>query len=150
MSRYYSYNDFMTDVVDTADRLACSRRGCGLEDLYRVSDKTFQNIRKLLTLDWKVFLAVVALFVLGEVGLLGAVTAFLLTPLGIPVGILFGACAVRAIRQMYRDRILPNAVRAVGEHYRESWEDAEGSTRAVDALLEKASEDLFRRANVMG
>lgn len=147
MSRYYSYNDFMTNVVDTADQLAHSRKGCSLENLYQVSGKTIQGIRKLLTLDWKAFLAVTALFVLGEFGLLGAITAFLLTPVGIPVAALFGAYAVYAIRQMYRDKVLPNAVRAIGEQYRQPWEEAEGNTQKVDFLLKKASEELFARAN---
>ena len=147
MSRYYSYNDFMTNVVDTADQLARSRKGCSLEDLYQVSSKTLQSLRKLLTLDWKVFLAVTALFVLGEFGLIGAITAFLLTPIGIPVAALFGVYAVYSIRQMYRDKVLPNAVRAIGEQYRQPWVDAEGNTRKVDSLLEKASEELFARAN---
>jgi len=147
MSRYYSYNDFMTNVVDDADHLARSRKGCSLEDLYQVSSKTVQGIRKLLTLDWKVFIAVTALFVLGEFGLIGAITAFLLTPIGIPVAVLFGAYAVYTIRQMYRDKVLPNAVRAVGEQYRQPWEEAEGNTQKVDFLLEKASEELFARAN---
>lgn len=147
MSRYYSYNDFMTDVVDTADNLARSRKGCSLENIYQVSSKTIQGIRKLLTLDWKAFLAVTALFVLGEFGLIGAITAFLLTPIGIPVAVLFGAYAVYTIRQMYRDKVLPNAVRAIGERYRQPWEEAEGNTRKVDSLLEKASEELFARAD---
>lgn len=147
MSRYYSYNDFMTDVVDIADNLARSRKGCSLENLYQVSSKTIQGIRKLLTLDWKAFLAVTALFVLGEFGLIGAITAFLLTPIGIPVAVLFGAYAVYTIRQMYRDKVLPNAVRTIGERYRQPWEEAEGNTRKVDSLLEKASEELFARAD---
>lgn len=150
MSRYYSYNDFMTDVVDAADQLARSRKGCSLENLYQVSSKTIQGIRKLLTLDWKVFVAVTALFVLGEFGLLGTITAFLLTPIGIPVAALFGAYAVYTIRQMYRDKVLPDAVRAIGERYRQPWEEAEGSTRKVDALMKEASEALYARANTFG
>lgn len=147
MSRYYSYNDFMTNVVDAADHLARSREGCSLENLYQVSSKTIQGIRKLLTLDWKAFVAVTALFVLGEFGLIGAITAFLLTPIGIPVAALFGAYAVYTIRQMYRDKVLPNAVRAIGERYRKPWEEAEGNIRKVDALMKEASEELFARAN---
>lgn len=147
MSRYYSYNDFMANVVDAADSLARSREGCSLENLYQVSSKTIQGIRKLLTLDWKAFVAVTALFVLGEFGIIGAITAFLLTPIGIPVAALFGAYAVYTIRQMYRDKVLPNAVRAVGEQYRRAWEEAEGNTKKVDALLKEASEELFAKAN---
>ena len=110
MSRYYSYNDFMTNVVDAADHLARSRKGCSLENLYQVSSKTIQGIRKLLTLDWKAFVAVTALFVLGEFGLIGAITAFLLTPIGIPVAALFGAYAIYTIRQMYRSPMARTAL----------------------------------------
>ena len=34
MSRYYSFNDFMNDVIEEADKISETRSGCGLEELY--------------------------------------------------------------------------------------------------------------------
>lgn len=61
MSRYYSFNDFMNDVIEEADKISESRSGCGLEELYHVKVKTYEAVRRLISKDWFVFIVVVVL-----------------------------------------------------------------------------------------
>jgi len=146
MSRYYSFNDFMTDVLERADNVCQDRHQVGLEDLYSVSSDTMRTVKKLIESGWYVFAAVVALFAVGSVGLVAAATTFLTTPVGWIVVAVLGISALRKIQEMYHDRILPNAVRDVGEAYKAQWEAVEGDCPAIDRLVNEAAVELVEKA----
>ena len=95
---------------------------------------------------WPVFLAVVALFALGYIGFFAAITAFLLSPIGIVVALVLGAGAAKIIKIMYKERILPLAVRDVGEKYKSRWENADNNPYVIDNLLNDAANDLYQKA----
>lgn len=146
MSRYYSFNDFMNDVINRANEICLSRHHVSLEGYYSVSSQTVTTIKKLIDSGWYIFVAVVALFVTGSLGLTAAIVAFLSTPPGIVVAALLGVSAFATIRKMYQEKVLPNAVRDVGKEYKSKWEMVEGNHNAIDALIESAAEDLLRKA----
>lgn len=148
MSRYYSFNDFMTDVINEADELALKRNDRHLEDLFRVSHSTTQAVISLIENGgWAVFIAVAALFAFGSFGIIGAIIAFLVTPVGLIVAAILGVSAAAVIRQMYKDRVLPNAVKSVGEEFKDRWENADGNRTTIDHLWRAAAESLYKKAN---
>lgn len=147
MSRYYSFNDYMNDVLVECDKLCRERHNCGIEDLYRVSSTTYKAIMQLITKDWRIFIAVViGILAVGPVGFVAAITAFLSTPVGWAVAAVLGGGTIGIIKQMYHDRELPNAVKKVGETYKSRWENIEGNTYKIDSLVKEAAEELYEMA----
>lgn len=148
MSRYHSFNDFMTDVLDRADNICRDRHEVGLEDLYSVSNDTLRNVGKLIKAGWRVFIAVVVLFGAGAIGLVSATLVFLSTPIGWIVTAILGIAALVKIQQMYSERVLPNAVRDVGEVYKDKWESVEGNRPAIDQLMDEAAMQIVKKAEM--
>ena len=147
MSRYYSFNDYMDDVLEYADTRCHEKYQVGLEELYAVSGQTMECIRKLIRSGgWYVFVAVVALLMVGGVGLVAAAMAFLATPPGMVVAGILGVSALASIKKMYQERVLPEAVRDVGNQYKARWEHCEGNRGAVDQLVKEAAEALIKKA----
>ena len=146
MSVYYSFNDFMNRVIKRADELTWARNNCSLEDYYQVSVTTMKAVISLISSGWNVFLAVVAVLALGYLGLGAAILSLMATPIGLVIATALGVGAVGTIRQMYKDRILPQAVKAVGDEYKPRWEAADGNPVEIDQLTEKAAESLYERA----
>lgn len=146
MSRYYSFNDFMNDVLEEADKISVSRSGCGLEELYHVKMRTYEAIKQLIDKDWGVFIAVVVLLAVGPLGLGIAIAGFLATPIGIVVAAVLGVTSLATIQQMYKDRILPQSVRKIGEKYKIRWQQNEGNHTKIDNMLIEAAEELYHNA----
>jgi len=146
MSRYYSFNDFMNDVIEEADKVSKSRSGCGLEELYHVRVKTYEAIRALISKDWGIFIAVVVFLAVGPVGLGLAIASFLATPIGVVVAAVLGVGSIATIKQMYKDRILPQTVRKIGEEYKARWNQNEGNRTKIDSMVNEAAEELYHNA----
>lgn len=146
MSTYYSFNDFMTKVINDADSICQEKHGVGLEKLFDASNNTYNAIKILVDADWWVFLAVVALLALGPFGILFGITSFLATPVGLIVLAVLGGGASVTIYKMYQERLLPQAVKSVGEKYKSRWQKADGNHSVIDDLARQAAEDLYLKA----
>lgn len=146
MSRYYSFNDFMNDVIEEANKISESGSGCGLEELYHVKLKTYKAIRMLISEGWGIFIAVVVLLAMGPLGLGLAIAGFLTTPPGLVVAAVLGVGSVATIKQMYKDRILPQTVRKIGEGYKTRWNQNEGNRIRIDNMVKEAAEELYHNA----
>lgn len=150
MSKYNKFEDFMQTVINTADEYCMSRHGKSLADAYLVD----KNITKMLTLiigyGWWVFVALVAVLVLGPWAFAGASLAFIASPPGI---IVVGALAVfggaGAIRLLYKNRVLPLAVKETGEIYKDDFQRHEGQQAYIDGLVQSAAECLLRKATLL-
>ena len=146
MNIYYSFNDFMNQVIKKADDISRQNHNRGLEELFDVSRATFDAVAKLIKAGWYVFMGVMVLMAFGYFGFLAAIAGFLLTPIGLIVAAIFGAAAVATLKKMYDDKILPNAVRDVGEQYKRRWNNANGNFTIIDNLLNQAANDLYQKA----
>lgn len=146
MSRYYSFNDFMDDVIEEADHISRDQRGYGLEELFNVKTRTVEAIRALISTDWSVFVAVVVLLGVGPLILGVSIVTFLATPVGLIVAAVLGAGSVAIITQMYKDRLLPQNVKKIGEKYKSEWSRYEGNKDKIDKLVNTAGEELYRNA----
>lgn len=146
MNIYYSFNDFMNQVVEKADALARKNHNRGLEELFDVSRATFDSSLKLINSGWRVFLAVAALLLMSIFGFTVALVGFLTTPVGLVVAAIFGLTAGKKLKKMYDEKILPLAIREVGEKYKSRWESEHPNPVKVDKLLDQAANDLYQRA----
>lgn len=146
MSRYYSYNDFMNDVIGEADRISNEKKGYGLEELYHVKINTINAITSLISKDWTVFAAVVILLGVGPLLLGISIATFLTTPIGLAVAAVLGGGTVAIITQMYKDRVLPQNVKKIGEKYKPEWSRIEGNRVKIDLLTQQAAMELYSNA----
>lgn len=117
-----------------------------MEELYHVKMKTYEAVRLLISKDWFVFIAVVVLLAVGPIGLGVAIVSFLATPVGVMVAAALGVGSVATIKQMYKDRILPQTVREIGEKYKPRWKQGEGNRTKIDDMVNEAAEELYNNA----
>ena len=132
-TRDYNFNQFMNDVIKVANEQE------DLENLFDVKNKEVIGIiTSLINSGWWLFIAVVALLLLGPIGLGAAIIAFMSTPTGWAVAAIFGSAAAASIWTLYKDKDLPLAVKEVGEEFKPKWEKVEGNSSKVNSLLQEA------------
>lgn len=150
MSRYYSFNDYMNDVITEADAACQQLKNCRLNEFAKVSERTFDGITKIINRNWNVFSAIVAFLLnnAGSIFIVGLIAAFLGTPIGLIVGAVLGASAAIVIREMYTDKILTPAVRETGEKFKDQWERLDGERKAIDALVKEAADFLLWKVGI--
>lgn len=148
MSKYDRFEDFMLEVVNRADEKCKSRKGVSLNDLYKVKHaNVLKIILVLISHGWTVFLAVVALLVLGPWAFGVSLAAFMTTPVGWVVAaalaLLGGAAAIKAL---YQNRKLPLAIKETGEKYKARFKSNINNVTVVNSLLDDASDYLLKIA----
>ena len=146
MSRYYSFNDFMNDVIEEADHISKNKKGYGLEELYNVKIDTIVTMKKLILNDWRIFIGVIVFLGTGSAALGISIAVFLTTPIGLIVAAILGGSAVLMLRQLYIDRALPQNVKEIGEKYKSKWKQNEGNRTKIDNMVYEAAEELYQKA----
>ena len=147
MSKYNKFEDFMEEVVNEADNKCRRRYGKSLSEAYAVEATIINMMFAIIRHGWWLFVALVALFGLGTIAFGAALLAFVNTPPGIIiVGLLAVTGGVTAIRIMYKNKVLPMAVRDTGNDYKEEFENHIGNETYIDRLIDRASDDLLRKA----
>lgn len=147
MSKYNKFEDFMQAVINEADSKCRTRFGKSLADAYQVNMTTVSSILKIIDSGWWVFVALVAILVLGPLGFGAALLAFVSTPAGmIVVGILAAGGGIAAIRVIYKNRVLPIAVKETGEMYKNEFERHINETSYIDNLIYRASDTLISKS----
>lgn len=147
MSKYNEFEQFMNSVINEANGKCKRRYGKSLAEAYNVKGSIFEMIQTVISKGWWVFIALVALLVLGPISFGVAIATFCATPVGMIVVTslaVFGG--VGAIRELYRNRVLPRAVKDIGEKYKSDFESHKDMTYYIDSLIDKASNDLITSA----
>jgi hypothetical protein len=141
-TKYYSFNIFMDEVVNTANSRV------NLEELFALDSGDVVKIISTLLVKggWPAFVAVVFLLLLGPIAFITALATFGSTPVGWGIFVIFGGATVVTIKILYQDRELPIAVKEVGEEFMPKWKKVEGNTDKVDALLIEAVDSLINKA----
>lgn len=147
MSKYNKFEDFMQSVINEADNKCKRRYGKSLADAYNVTAIIVKMVKAIVDAGWWAFLALAALLALGQFGFLAGLAAFVTTPAGI---LIVGAIAifggVKAIRELYKNRILPLAVKKTGEYYKSEFENHKDQISYIDSLIDRASDHLLSQA----
>lgn len=150
MSKYNKFEDFMQAVINDADSVCRSRYGKSLADAYDVNTSIVKMVKTIIENGWWVFVALVAILVLGPFAFGASLLAFVATPPGIIiVGALTIFGGVGAIRLLYKNRILPIAVKETGERYKEDFNRHINDYSYIDNLIKTASNTLVSKATCL-
>lgn len=144
MSKYHDFGEFMDAVIDTANRKVNLAKLFALENLTIIEQITL-IIRKA---GWNSFVAVVALLLLGPLFFGAAIGSFLVTPPGLIFLAIFGVVAIPTLHALYKDRVLPIAIKDIGEEFKPKWRRVEGDKAKIDDLQMVAAYALIRKASL--
>ena len=150
MSRYYSFNDYMNDVIREANSECQQLHHCQLHEYAEVSARTFEGMIRLIAKNWRFFAAVTG-FIKGHTGTIitaGLIAIFLGTPIGLLIAAVLGISAAAVIREMFTDKMLTPAVQETGQRFKGRWEELEGERQAIDNLVREAADYLLRQVGV--
>ena len=147
MSKYNNFEDFMQSVLNEADSKCRQQKGVSLSDAYNAPGTIQDMILLVIKKGWWVFVALVAILALGPLAFAAALVGFGSTGAG-TIGLLALACfgGVSAIRLLYKNRILPIAVKETGELYKSDFNAHIGEISYIDDLSNRASDYLLSRA----
>lgn len=148
MSRYSHFNDFMSSVLEHADTLCRSRRGCSLAAYCKQPSDAFSFLTRLLSAPWPVASATFALMDNPPWIWASAFAFFLSSPMGmiLVVSLALGKIALQSgFASLYACRALPMALRKVGEAYQPQWKSAGNSHSAIDHLHDTAAAELLQK-----
>lgn len=142
MDKYDSFEIFMVEVVKKANSIS------DLNDLFDVKyEKLISYLEVIIKLSWWAFVALCALLALGPIAFGLSVGSFLLTPPGLIIAGILGIAAATIIKQLYRNKELPLAIKKVGSKYESSWRNANGNRNSIDELFKNATSDLLHSGN---
>jgi len=149
MSRYYSYNDFMSDAFVRADEICQSAKGKTLHEATGLSEDALNGISRMMSYSMSLFSGLVEFIaehpVIAGVG----VTFFLASPIGRSVALVLGSCAVSIVIEICRKRFVILAIDRMCKTYRTRWEEVEGCKSDVDALLDEAARSLLSQLSLL-
>ena len=137
----------MQTVINEADALCRSIYEKSLADAYNVDQKSVDITLAIIKAGWYAFIALVALFGLGGFLFGAAIIAFIANPIGIAVSLALAAFGgVAAAKHLYKNKVLPQAVKATGEMYKSDFENHINDYAYIDSLIVKASQTLLEKA----
>lgn len=146
MSKYNRFEDFMQSVINESDSKCRSRYGKSLAEAFRVGTNTLTVVKAIVNKGWWVLLALVAILAMGGFGFATAVVAFCTTPAGIIVLAVLAGAGIGGIRALYRERVLPIAVKETGEQYKSEFNNHQNEYTYIDSLIDRASNTLIYKA----
>ena len=147
MSKYDKFEDFMQTVINEADAKCQAEYNKTLAEAYDVSQVITTMVKMVISGGWWVFIALAALLTLGPFGFGAALLAFVANPVGMIVcGALAAFGGIAAVRTLYKNKVLPLAVKATGEMYKADFEQHINHYSYIDNLIEKATTTLLDKA----
>lgn len=151
MSKYTNFDSFMQAVINEADVKCHIKYGKSLSEAYNVDTSITRMISIVIKNGgWWFFIALVGLLGLGPLAFGAATLAFVSTPVGIVVvGALAIFGGVEAIKTLYQNRILPIAVKEIGEKYKKDFELNVNNPSTIDELINNASSNLLSKATCL-
>lgn len=98
----------------------------------------------ILSVSWAAFVSVGALMALAPIPLIAALSVFVASPIGLLViAALLQFGGIDAIKHMYERRDIVVAILEIGKKYKSKFEQLNGNTEAIDALVDKASNEIL-------
>lgn len=147
MSKYNNFETFMTNVVEAANRKCIDIHGKELTEAYGVSTSIYSMLLVIIPKGWSLFLALIALLALGPLAFAVSLIGFTASPFGIIIVVtlaIFGG--VKAIRILYQNRILPMAIKEIGECFKNKFKSHIDEHNYIDRLIEEAANQLLHKA----
>lgn len=134
----------MQEVVNTAER----KSETPLYSLYGVENATIGMIIAVLEHGWIPFASMTSLFGLLGPDFIATFAAFVITPIGGNVlAALVGWGGREAILILYNNRVLPIAVKTIGNKYKDQFDSHIDEQQYIDNIINEAADELIRRAS---
>lgn len=146
MSKYNRFEDFMQEVINESDRKSRSRYGKSLTEAFHVGTNAATVIKAIIDKGWWVLIALVAILCLGGFGFTTALAAFSVSPAGLIVIAVLAGFGIGGLRTLYRERVLPIAVKETGSQYKSEYENHLNEVSYIDRLIDRASDTLLYKA----
>lgn len=144
MSLIKNFGEFMTEVVNRADKISFEKSGRPLSDKYEAPSTILKMIGAVSNTGWTPFSALYGL--LGNASYFAfaaALAVFIISPIGlIVVGALVYWGGKESLKLLYNNRALVEDVKAIGDKYENRFNEC---TTEVDQdkLINEAAEELY-------
>lgn len=139
-----TFGEFMTDVVNRADRISIERKGCSLSDRYDAPSTVIKMIGAVANAGWEPYIGLAGLLSNASYFAFAAALAlFVVSPIGlIVVGALVYWGGKDSIKVLYNNRRMVKDVKVIGDRYESRYNNC-SSENEYEALANEAAEDLY-------
>lgn len=139
-----TFGEFMTDVVNRADRISIKRKGCSLSDRYDAPSTVIKMIGAVANAGWKPFSGLAGLLSNASYFAFAAALAlFVVSPIGlIVVGALVYWGGKDSIKVLYNNRKMVKDVKIIGDRYEYRYNHCDSDTE-YESLANEAAEELY-------
>lgn len=138
-SIYSSFSSFMKKSTDIAK---------SIDDFGKA--EVFEILSKILSgIGWQGFLALTFLLSLGTYAFGVTLVSFIATPIGITIAVTLGIAAVVQIKKLYQNRIIPLAIREVGNKVRPRYKKLQevDNHKGIDDLCNECARMIVQEAH---
>ncbi len=144
MENNQSFGEFMTEVVNRADKISFEKSGRPLSDKYEAPSTILKMIGAVSNTGWASFSALSGL--LGNssyFAFAAALAVFIISPIGlIVVGALVYWGGKESLKLLYNNRTLVEDVKTIGDKYEIRFNGCT-TEEEQDKLINKAAEELY-------
>lgn len=144
MENNQSFGEFMTEVVNRADKISFENSGRPLSDKYEAPSTILKMIGAVSNTGWASFSALSGL--LGNASYFAfaaALAVFIISPIGlIVVGALVYWGGKESLKLLYNNRTLVEDVKTIGDMYEIRFNECT-TDEEQDKLINEAAEELY-------
>lgn len=144
MENNQSFGEFMTEVVNRADKISFENSGRPLSDKYEAPSTILKMIGAVSNTGWASFSALSGL--LGNASYFAfaaALAVFIISPIGlIVVGALVYWGGKESLKLLYNNRTLVEDVKTIGDMYEIRFNECT-TAEEQDKLINEAAEELY-------
>lgn len=144
MENNQSFGEFMTEVVNRADKISFENSGRPLSDKYEAPSTILKMIGAVSNTGWASFSALSGL--LGNASYFAfaaALAVFIISPIGlIVVGALVYWGGKESLKLLYNNRTLVEDVKTIGDMYEIRFNECT-TEEEQDKLINEAAEELY-------
>lgn len=105
-------------------------------------------IRIIVPIGWQGFLILCMVLITSSFLFAATLAGFLATPIGLVIVAVVGISAAESMKQLYRKRYIPLAIRSVGKKIRQKYENLRDlhDTSGIDSLCDECAREIVGEA----
>lgn len=144
MKNKRSFGEFMTEVVNRADKISFEKSGRPLSDKYEAPSTILKMIGAVSNTGWASFSALSGLLSKASYfAFAAALAVFIISPIGlIVVGALIYWGGKESLKLLYNNRSLVENVKTIGDKYESRFNKC-STDEEQDNLINEAAEELY-------
>lgn len=139
-----SFGEFMTEVVNRADKISFEKSGRPLSDKYEAPSTILKMIGAVTNAGWGAFNALSGLMSnVSYFAFAAALAVFVISPIGlIVVGALVYWGGKESLKLLYHNKGVVDAVKQIGDRYEVPYQSCINEAE-YDELADKAAKELY-------